>query len=505
MRSSTEDGRDLRQLAEERKNPALRLVTSTGSMKLRRRRFDDDVKSCWEVEATTPMTSRPHFSSPRSTSPRHEQSRIRKPRAISLGSAAEGERLLDKNLFSGYLSVPPHLTYQARADRMEEETEVSHILRFPERTYSQLIIEKTDEIALDTINDEPTTETKCNSLADVSRWFGDLGINVLYGMINASIVLPVLLSFASIIYQDAFFSPFMPVLVKLTLTSGIIHQICFSTFSSLPFAVGQVQDAGLIFLHSMSSYIVGYCRQNVPNCDDETLLATVTILLAMCTASLGCGLILIGRWKLAQYVQMLPTAVMGGYLAFIGYFCGLAGLKLMAGSPAEFTILTILDKWIFLLPGVLGGLFIYFSVRRLRHMAVLPSCIILLLFIFYIVLSLSGTTVEEATKMGWIRSMERPPSWYHTWDYFRFDKVVWSVFPRLIPTLLGMIFVVALSSSLDVAAIELELKRPLDYNKELRMVGISNLVSGLTGTQHDQLCFRHLTISYTSNEYLSYL
>ncbi len=483
MRSIAEDKRDLRRLAEERKNPPVRLVTSSGSMTLRRRRSDNDVKSCWEVEATTPMTSRPHFSSPRSSSPRYEHSGLKKPRAVSLGSALEQERLLDTTTFSGYLSVPSYSQYQSRADRAEEETatEVPQILRFPERTYSQLIIETSEESPFLAVDDEYTEEFKCNSLADATNWFENFGINVLYGMINATIVLPVLLSFASIIYQDAFFSPFMPVLVKLTLSSGIIHQICFSSFSSLPFAVGQVQDAGLIFLHSMASYIVIYCRQNVPNCDDETLLTTVTILLALCTASLGCGLILIGRWKLAQYVQMLPTAVMGGYLAFIGYFCGLAGLKLMAGSPPEFTLQTILDKWPFLLPGVVGGLFIYVSVRRLRHMAVLPSCILLLLCLFYTALIISGTTVEEATRMGWIRSMERPPSWYHTWDYFRFDKVVWSVFPRLFPTLLGMIFVVALSSSLDVAAIELELKRPLDYNKELRMVGISNLVSGLTG------------------------
>lgn len=484
MRSINEDKRDLRRLAEERTNPALRLVTSTGSLTFRRRRSSDDAKSCWEVEATTPMTSRPHFSTPTTVSPRRKHTRTGKPRAVSLGSAAEGERLLDRTPFVGYLSVQPPSKYQTRSERVEEATsEVPQILRFPERTYSQLIIENTQDSAFNAINDEYSGESKCNNFADVSTWLTDLGVNVLYGMINASIVLPVLLSFASIIYQDAFYSPFMPVLVKLTLASGIIHQICFSTFSSLPFAVGQVQDAGLIFLHSMSSYIVDYCRQNVPDCDDETLLATVTISLGLCTAALGCGLILVGRWKLAQYVQMLPTAVMGGYLAFIGYFCGLAGLKLMAGSPSEFMISTILDKWILMLPGILGGFFIYLSVRRLRHMAVLPSCIILLLCIFYATLSISGTTIEEATELGWIRSMESPPPWYHTWDYFRFDKIVWSVLPRLIPTLLGMIFVVALSSSLDVAAIELELKCPLDYNRELRTVGISNLVSGLTGTK----------------------
>jgi MFS superfamily sulfate permease-like transporter len=44
-----------------------------------------------------------------------------------------------------------------------------------------------------------------------------------------------------------------------------------------------------------------------------------------------------------------------------------------------------------------------------------------------------------------------------------------------------MICVVSLSSSLDIAAIEIELRRPLDYNHELKTVGLSNIVSGLTG------------------------
>lgn len=41
--------------------------------------------------------------------------------------------------------------------------------------------------------------------------------------------------------------------------------------------------------------------------------------------------------------------------------------------------------------------------------------------------------------------------------------------------------VVAFSSSLDVAAIEMEVRRPLDYDFELRMIGLSNLLSGVTG------------------------
>jgi hypothetical protein len=125
-------------------------------------------------------------------------------------------------------------------------------------------------------------------------------LSVMYGLINATIILPVLMSFAAIIFRNEAFSAAMPALVKLTLVSGMIHQVCFSTFSSLPFAVGQVQDAGLIFLSSMASNIVDYCRAN--NHDMETLLATATITIPLATAVLGVALIFLGRWKLAQYV-----------------------------------------------------------------------------------------------------------------------------------------------------------------------------------------------------------
>jgi SulP family sulfate permease len=44
-----------------------------------------------------------------------------------------------------------------------------------------------------------------------------------------------------------------------------------------------------------------------------------------------------------------------------------------------------------------------------------------------------------------------------------------------------MVFVVAFSSCLDVAAVQIELGRQLDFNHELKTVGWSNILSGLTG------------------------
>ena len=308
-------------------------------------------------------------------------------------------------------------------------------------------------------------------------------ISITYGLINSAIVLPVLISFGSIIYHDDFFRPYIPLLVKLCVVSGTVHQICFSTFSSLPFAVGQVQDAGLIFLSKIASDLVRRCKEE--GHDDEEILATVTIGLGLCTVLLGLGLLIIGYFKLASTVQLLPTPVVGGYLAFIGFFCGQGGLSIQAGievtgilqwgaffTPGTFQLI---------LPGLVCGIMIYVLVRRIRHMVVLPCCIFGMCAVFYAVLLATGMTLEEARDAGWVSAADDPPPWYLTWSYLRFDKVVWSVLPPQIPTLIGMTFVVALSSSLDVAAIELELKRPLDYNHELSTVGLSNCLSGVTG------------------------
>jgi sulfate permease, SulP family len=68
-----------------------------------------------------------------------------------------------------------------------------------------------------------------------------------------------------------------------------------------------------------------------------------------------------------------------------------------------------------------------------------------------------------------------------SWALFDASLVEWHVLPRQLFRLLGMFLVVAFSSSLDVAAIEMELGIPLDYNRELFTVGISNLFSGALG------------------------
>jgi sulfate permease, SulP family len=153
----------------------------------------------------------------------------------------------------------------------------------------------------------------------------------------------------------------------------------------------------------------------------------------------------------------------------------------------------------YILPGIVGGIFIYIAIRTMKHMTTLPICIGIEMILFYTILLVTNTSVHDATINGWIRNSSintdsvddtttndkidaSSYEWYHTWDYImQFQNIDWYIMPMLLPNVIGMIFVVALSSSLDVTAIEIELQEPLNYNTELQMIGLSNIISGCTG------------------------
>ncbi len=261
----------------------------------------------------------------------------------------------------------------------------------------------------------PPTESIINELKlEFSKEKTPPHIAILYGLINFVIVLPVLMSFGSIIYHDEFFKPYLPVLVKLTVVSGVVHQFCFSTFSTLPFAVGQVQDAGLIFLSTIASSIVRYCQDR--GRDDEEILATVVVGLSLFTATLGLGLVVIGRLKLASYIQLLPTPVVGGYLAFIGFFCGQGGLSLMSNVEVsgihDWGKFFHYQQLIWSLPGLIGGIGIYVMMRTLKHIAILPCAVTAGIVLFYVTLEIMGVQLDDAKESGWVSLADSPPVWY---------------------------------------------------------------------------------------------
>ncbi|KAF1790340.1 Cyclic nucleotide-binding-like [Phytophthora cactorum] len=181
-----------------------------------------------------------------------------------------------------------------------------------------------------------------------------------------------------------------------------------------------------------------------------------------------------GKLKLAALASYLPMPVIGGYLAFIGIFCFYAGLALCTGlvvNDVE-SMIGVFDNAhdvLLCVPGVLGGAFLLWAV---------------------------SPWTTHATAAGSTRPRTPPVS--ELLELFDFNEVHWDQLSKQFGTWIGMVFIVAFSSCLDIAAIELDMGSKLDFNHELKTVGWSNVVSGLLGGYTGSYIFSQTIFTYRS-------
>ncbi|EEY60920.1 Sulfate Permease (SulP) Family [Phytophthora infestans T30-4] len=307
--------------------------------------------------------------------------------------------------------------------------------------------------------------------------------SLLYGVVNAVRAIPTMYGYAVIIFSHHAFANFMPALSKLVIFSSAVHQVMFTLMSTMPFAIGQVQDAGLIFLSAMATSI---CNSLGDDVSPEAKVATTIVTIGIATASLGVCLVIMGRFKLAALASYLPMPVIGGYLAFIGVFCLYAGLALSTGLVIN-DFSSMIDMFhdahnvLLCVPGFLGGAMLLVVSQNFKNPFALSTAIMVMPVVFFLVLAIGSISLDQARQDGWVDPVEKTADISELVNLFDFDLVHWDQIPNQVVTWIGMVFIVAISSSLDVVAIEIDMGTKLDINHELKTVGWSNVVSGLLG------------------------
>ena len=327
-----------------------------------------------------------------------------------------------------------------------------------------------------------SSTTSSHQTSNNSKSRGNFFVYLIYALVNVIIAVPGLYGYAAVIFNHSVFQPHMNALAKLVIFSSLMHQLGFLLFSSLDFAIGTVQDAGLIFLSSMSNALAN--RMLDDGDSEQAIVSTTLVLLSSGTALLGLCLFVIGKFQLANAVSYLPMPVIGGYLAFIGYFCVQAGVALCISQP----LISFFDwkylfqgfSFILALPGLLAALVLTIVSRVPKSDTLLPLCMVLIPALFYVVLVLGGWTLDDAREAGWVGQVAPPTPIQDVLALVDISLVRWDLIGEILWTWAGMVFVVSFASCLDVAAISMDMGEALDTNRELATVGICNFLSGLS-------------------------
>jgi len=303
--------------------------------------------------------------------------------------------------------------------------------------------------------------------------------------VNWVVCIPSLVSYAHIVFSQPEFKPVMSDLVKIYFLSSAVIQFVFVWRSSIVFAVGQIQDVGLIFLAAMVRNLVQWSR--AADVSMPELVATALWQCLTSTLIVGVSLILIGRLRLSQYVQMLPLPVVGGYLGYIGYFCLSAGLAIGSGKEVSGpeTLVLLADPalaaklaQLALMTGAMVA--VHF---KAKHFLAMPAVLLLLPVLFFGAAAALGMSPDDCRAAGWLPPAqgEVTTGFGAVWLYDP-ASVSWTTLPKQFLSVIGLVIVVSFGSSLDISAIQAEMEgQKIDYNQELVTIGISNLASGLVG------------------------
>mmetsp|Transcript_4349 Transcript_4349/g.5009 ORF Transcript_4349/g.5009 Transcript_4349/m.5009 type:complete len:1009 (+) Transcript_4349:92-3118(+) len=399
-----------------------------------------------------------------------------------------------------------HKRSHSAQDPGDQANELQKLLRHPQTLYSDssngnTMMQQKQHESQSNLHQQQLGNPINEKKNEVSK--GGFLYYFMYAVLNTMMAVPSLYGYASVIFNHDVFQPHIATLSKLVIWSSGVHQMVFCIISSISFAKAEVQDAGLLFLSVMSHFIA----EQILNDDGsiEEIISTTIVTLSIATASLGIILMLMGRFHCADAVSYLPLPVVGGYLAYIGYFCVIAGVGLCisksmigGGFLSDMQLLMQKEAFILAFPGLIAGAIMMLVARYAQSDITLPLTMIIIPSIFYTILYATGTTLDEARESNWVGQTTPPSSISVLFELFDLGHVRWALVlsQKCVTVWVGMVFVVSFSSCLDVAAISMDMGEPLDVNKELITVGLSNLVSGLLLGQSGSYIFSTTILTY---------
>lgn len=210
----------------------------------------------------------------------------------------------------------------------------------------------------------------------------------------------------------------------------------------------------------------------------------------------------------------------------IGYFLFTTGIDLIvsgfesANLAASSHRVTIIDKiWIIFSSSVLLiilGVSLLASLTAAllqRHKLsagnpfTIPTLCFFLTFAFYISLLISGHSLDEARKLGWIlispnEESKTSDGFWNMFDFYKYyfepSKIDWSLIPHLFSTYLGMITFALINVPINVPAFSAATNQHPSLKRELSLHGFSNLFGLLGGGLANYFIFSNSLLFFQS-------
>lgn len=297
------------------------------------------------------------------------------------------------------------------------------------------------------------------------------------GLVIGILEVALAISFAALIFSGSL-TPYVSSGIGYVLVGAIIGGTIIALFTSWPGFVGGNQDVPAAIFALMASAIVGLMPASATA---EQTFITVVVTIALTTFITGLFLLGAGYFKLGGLARFLPYPVVGGFLAGTGWLLITGAVTLMADLPGDLFQLPalfqsgILIRW---LPGVLLAVVILVVTNRVDHYLVLPVMLLISTALFFLVAWLSGYSTADLSAGGWLLGPFAGEGLWQPLTPAVLSEVYW---PAVVSQAAGIAAIVLVSTAsmlLNAGGVELAVNTDIDLDKELRVAGLANMLTG---------------------------
>jgi SulP family sulfate permease len=306
---------------------------------------------------------------------------------------------------------------------------------------------------------------------------GDIALGLFKGIDNGLWAY----GFAAIIFAGAL-SAFMPVMLVIVLVGWALMGVFTAITSSVRVHLVNMDEQAIVILSTIAGLMV---TQMGPAAASHAGLATMLAIMSLTSLTVGLSFLLVGRFHLTRLLELLPYPVICGFMAGIGWLLLQAGVGLAADLPISFGLvraLAVPENLIRLAIMIAGAVLLMFAAQRSRHAWTLPVAALVILGIFYLVVTMQGYSKELLVAHSWLFDVSTGSvsilSMFTSRALFSINiDFVLSVIPQI----LTIAFLAMLTASMSLSAMVAGGHSELITAHEMQNAGVGNVGLGFIG------------------------
>jgi MFS superfamily sulfate permease-like transporter len=288
--------------------------------------------------------------------------------------------------------------------------------------------------------------------------------------------------------------------VSSFLLSTAIVQIVFSGFSQFKCALGTSMAENIPFLHTIANGIYDTLKDTHTK---PQILANVLVAFSMSTILNGLCFYLVGKYEMGRIMHHFPRHVIVGVIGGFGVF--LLGTSLEIATALTFSwenteviidvLMTEQVRWLWL-SVVIMQVCLRFMAYTTESQIVVPAFMLMVPLFFYGGMFTFGHTVDDLRQHGWLFPESGQTSFTELWTAIDFEAIDMSVILQQSQTMASLAAFTVLMVPIRIPTLALTVGETVDFNHEIRMHGIANIIAGMFGSLHNYLSYANAVFVY---------